>query len=62
MESFNKVRNDQSFAHDNPILNYNESILIFNNIASSVKFIESIERETLNNQRDDNPDKDDSPF
>jgi len=25
MESFNKVRNEHSFAHDNPILNYNET-------------------------------------
>jgi hypothetical protein len=43
LESFNIVRNEQSFAHDNPILNYNESILIFSNIATSIKFIDSIE-------------------
>jgi hypothetical protein len=43
LDSFNKVRNDQSFAHDNQILNYSESILIFNNIANSIRFIESIE-------------------
>jgi len=50
LESFNKVRNDQSFAHDNPILNYNESILIFNNVSSAIKFIESIEKSKSNEQ------------
>ncbi len=43
MESFNDVRNKQSLAHDNPILNYNESILIFNNVSSTIRFIETIE-------------------
>jgi len=45
LEAFNDVRNNQSFAHDNPILNYDESILIFNNVSSSIKFIEAIEHE-----------------
>lgn len=44
IEGFNDVRNNKSFAHDNPILNYAESILIFNNITNSLKFIESIEK------------------
>jgi len=43
MESFNKVRNDHSLAHDNKVLNYNESILIFGHVTSSIRFIESIE-------------------
>lgn len=47
LEAFNAVRNDQSFAHDNPILNYRESILIFNNISSSIKFIGAIEQEKM---------------
>lgn len=42
--AFNDIRNNKSLAHDNTILNYDESILIFNNIASSIKFIETIER------------------
>jgi hypothetical protein len=52
LEAFNDVRNNQSLAHDNPILNYNESILIFNNVSSAIKFIESIEqfRENNNNE------------
>lgn len=43
LEAFNNVRNNKSFAHDNYILNYNESILIFNNVSNVIKFIESIE-------------------
>jgi hypothetical protein len=45
LEAFNGVRNNQSFAHDNPILNYGESILIFNNVTSAIKFLQSIEGE-----------------
>ena len=43
IESFNDIRNNKSFAHDNPILNYSESVLIFNNVTNSIKFIESVE-------------------
>jgi hypothetical protein len=43
LEAFNDVRNNQSFAHDNTILNYNESVLIFNNVASAIRFLQSIE-------------------
>ena len=61
MESFNKVRNDRSFAHDNPVLNYNESILIFNNVASSIRFIQSIEGNETKSEVDDDP-WEDIPF
>ena len=43
-DAFNDVRNNQSFAHDNPILNKNEAALIFNDISNTLRFIESIER------------------
>ncbi|USK32543.1 abortive infection family protein [Bacillus sp. F19] len=43
LDAFNSVRNDKSFAHDNPILNYQESMLIFKNISSMIEFIESVE-------------------
>jgi hypothetical protein len=43
MEAFNRVRNDQSLAHDNEMLNYNESLLIFAHVTSSIRFIEAIE-------------------
>ncbi|NPD86403.1 abortive infection family protein [Lentimicrobium sp. L6] len=44
IEAFNDIRNNRSFAHDNVILNYSESVLIFNNVTNSIKFIESIEK------------------
>lgn len=47
MEAFNRVRNDQSFAHDNPLLNYNESLLIFGHVTSSIRFIEAIEKRAI---------------
>jgi len=65
MEAFNDVRNNQSFAHDNPILNYNESNLILNNVANVIHFIESIENEMRNALDVDNNDEtilDDLPF
>lgn len=43
LEAFSDVRNNRSLAHDNPILNYEESLLIFNHVASSIRFIKSIE-------------------
>lgn len=43
MEAFNDIRNNKSFAHDNPVLNYDESVLIFNNITSAIKFIQTVE-------------------
>lgn len=46
LEAFNRVRNEQSLAHDNPLLNYNESLLIFNHVASAIRFIEMLERES----------------
>jgi hypothetical protein len=64
LEAFNKVRNDQSFAHDNPILNYNESLLIFNNVANAIKFIESVEQDRVEDQKQDTngADWDNIPF
>lgn len=44
LEAFNDVRNNQSLAHDNPVLNYEEALLIFNHVAGSVRFLRSIER------------------
>lgn len=46
-DAFSNVRNNQSLAHDNPVLNYDESILIFSNVTSTIKFIESIEKSML---------------
>lgn len=43
LEAFNDIRNNKSFAHDNSVLNYQESVLIVGNVSSTIKFIESIE-------------------
>lgn len=43
LEAFNDVRNNRSFAHDNPALNYDESLLIFNNVTSTLGFVRAIE-------------------
>lgn len=43
LEAFNDVRNNKSLAHDNPILNYEESLLIFNHVAASIRFIKALE-------------------
>lgn len=42
LESFNHVRNDRSFAHDNPLLSYAEALLIFNNVSASIRFLSSL--------------------
>lgn len=57
LEAFNDVRNNKSFAHDNPVLNYNESILIFNNISNIIRFLETIEKtNTKKNEAEENWD------
>ncbi len=43
LEKFNSVRNNQSLAHDNQILNKEESSLIFSHICSMIQFIKSVE-------------------
>jgi len=65
MEAFNRVRNEQSFAHDNPMLNYNESLLIFNHVASAIRFIGVLESGTddVGQEQDhDGTNGDDLPF
>lgn len=51
LEAFNEVRNNRSLAHDNPILNYDESLLIFNHVTSTVRFIRSLEVQIKNRRR-----------
>jgi Abortive infection C-terminus len=43
LEAFNDVRNNRSLAHDNEILDYDEALLIFNHVASSIRFLRSLE-------------------
>lgn len=50
MDDFNEIRNNRSYAHDNQILNYDESVLIFSNISSMVKFIQAMEAKNKNKE------------
>lgn len=43
LDAFNDVRNNRSLAHDNPLLSHGEALLIFNHVASSIRFLSSIE-------------------
>ncbi|MEK3806691.1 abortive infection family protein [Bacillus sp. FSL H8-0547] len=68
LDAFNGVRNHQSFAHDNKVLNYDESMLIFKNVTSTIAFIDSIEQRINKNSTNKNDDNsadigwDDLPF
>ena len=62
LEAFNGVRNNQSFAHDNQILNYNESILIFNNVSNVIRFLETIEKPKSEEKEETIEEWDDLPF
>lgn len=43
METFDAVRNNQSLAHDNPLLNKEESWLILSHVSSTIRFLEAME-------------------
>ncbi len=62
LEAFNRVRNNKSFAHDNLLLNYDESLLIFSHVTSSVRFIEAIERKVNHSRESESCDNDELPF
>lgn len=62
-DKFNYVRNNKSFAHDNSILNYDESMLVFKNITSSIGFIKAIEEKMFKEENNDiDNNLDDMPF
>lgn len=59
LDAFNHVRNNRSFAHANEsIITYSESILIFNNINSLIKFIQELEGEFGEYENVDDPPED----
>jgi hypothetical protein len=63
LEAFNDVRNNQSLAHDNPILRYEEALLIFNHVASSIRFLRRIDVGARDRERvAAQPDDDQIPF
>lgn len=53
LEAFNDVRNDQSLAHHNPVLNRNESLLIFNHVTSAIRFVWTLEQSIPESNPDD---------
>lgn len=44
LDAFNDVRNNKSLAHDNPVLNRNESLLIFQHVTSAIKFVWTLDQ------------------
>lgn len=62
LEAFNQVRNDQSLAHDNPLLNYDESILIYKHVMSVLEFINTIERRLSVVEKQSASEEDNFPF
>ncbi|WLE97076.1 MAG: abortive infection family protein [Candidatus Electrothrix communis] len=46
LDAFNKVRNEHSQAHDNPIVSYHEALLIFNNVVSLIRYLDTVEKKT----------------
>jgi hypothetical protein len=65
LEAFNDVRNNRSLAHDNSILHYDEALLIYNHVASSIGFLRGLEARLLNKREQQpavNGDSEDVPF
>jgi hypothetical protein len=68
LEKYNDVRNNKSLAHDNKLLNYKESLYVFDTLARLKGFIDSIQEEIEQKQKIDDiqeevvPDWGDLPF
>jgi hypothetical protein len=63
LDAFNDVRNNRSLAHDNPVLNYDEALLIFNHVASSIRFLNSLQNKNRAQKEASTPAIDDDvPF
>ncbi len=60
LDAFNDIRNNKSLAHDNPLLNYQESILILNSVSNAINFIESVEAKRQSSMEIEQ--EDDLPF
>jgi len=44
LDAFNDVRNNRSLAHDNVLLNREESLLIFNHVTTAIRFVWMLEQ------------------
>jgi hypothetical protein len=52
LEAFNDVRNHQSFAHDNALLNYDEALLICHHVFCVIRYLNAIEARPNTGQSD----------
>ena len=52
LDKFNYVRNNQSLAHDNSILSFDESIYIFRHVCALVRLIQSLEQPAETSPKD----------
>jgi hypothetical protein len=43
-DAFNDTRNNQTLAHDNQLLDHEESLLIFNHVCAVVRFVRANEQ------------------
>jgi hypothetical protein len=57
MESFNDVRNNQSLAHDNVLLNHNEASLIFNHVINTLRFVKELEGNLRRREQEAKPER-----
>jgi len=53
LDKFNHIRNNQSLAHDNKILNSSESVFVINNIISLLHFIDTLEQKNPEQEIED---------
>lgn len=44
LDKYNNVRNNESLAHDNELINDDEALLILNSVANLIKFVDAIEK------------------
>lgn len=61
LEAFNQVRNERSFAHPNPLLGFDEALLIFRNVTSSIRFLKEVTSRRVDSAGAEAED-DDLPF
>lgn len=50
LDAFNDVRNNRSLAHDNVLLNREESLLILNHVTTAIRFIWALEKSIVKNE------------
>lgn len=62
LEAFNDVRNNQSLAHDNKLIGYDEAVLIFKNVSALINFVKKIEENITKATTPPPSSNDDLPF